>query len=158
MPDDVAAEKVHALEALGADVQRVRPASIVDKKQVLQILRFYPACMLIKLPPVCCKWKPSLALGYALNFRGQNLAKQRALDFGLHHDGQDGYQDKPHLIPTTSRSVVVTTSASEPLETTSLRDKEKIEHEPRGFFADQFEVGCPLNRMRTGAHKEPMYA
>ncbi|KAH7907414.1 tryptophan synthase beta subunit-like PLP-dependent enzyme [Hygrophoropsis aurantiaca] len=33
MPDDVAAEKVQALEALGADVQRVRPASIVDKKQ-----------------------------------------------------------------------------------------------------------------------------
>jgi cysteine synthase A len=34
MPDDVAQEKVDALQALGADVQRVRPASIVDKKQV----------------------------------------------------------------------------------------------------------------------------
>ncbi|KAG2338914.1 PALP-domain-containing protein [Suillus weaverae] len=34
MPDDVAREKVNALQALGADVQRVRPASIVDKKQV----------------------------------------------------------------------------------------------------------------------------
>lgn len=34
MPDDVAQEKVKALEALGAEVQRVRPASIVDKKQV----------------------------------------------------------------------------------------------------------------------------
>lgn len=34
MPDDVAEEKVKALSALGADVQRVRPASIVDKKQV----------------------------------------------------------------------------------------------------------------------------
>jgi cysteine synthase len=34
MPDDVAQEKVNALQALGADVQRVRPASIVDKKQV----------------------------------------------------------------------------------------------------------------------------
>jgi cysteine synthase len=33
MPDDVALEKVKALEALGADVERVRPASIVDKKQ-----------------------------------------------------------------------------------------------------------------------------
>ena len=33
MPDDVALEKVKALEALGAEVQRVRPASIVDKKQ-----------------------------------------------------------------------------------------------------------------------------
>ncbi|KAF8198071.1 PALP-domain-containing protein [Pholiota molesta] len=35
MPDDVAAEKVKALEALGATVEQVRPASIVDKKQNL---------------------------------------------------------------------------------------------------------------------------
>ncbi|EGO00397.1 hypothetical protein SERLA73DRAFT_53220 [Serpula lacrymans var. lacrymans S7.3] len=34
MPDDVAEEKVKALQALGADVQRVGPASIVDRKQV----------------------------------------------------------------------------------------------------------------------------
>ncbi|KAF7427906.1 hypothetical protein PC9H_007123 [Pleurotus ostreatus] len=33
MPDDVAEEKVKALHALGAEVERVRPASIVDKKQ-----------------------------------------------------------------------------------------------------------------------------
>lgn len=33
MPDDVAEEKVKALLALGADVERVRPASIVDKRQ-----------------------------------------------------------------------------------------------------------------------------
>ena len=33
MPDDVAAEKALALQALGADVEKVRPASIVDKKQ-----------------------------------------------------------------------------------------------------------------------------
>ena len=36
MPDDVALEKVKALEALGADVERVRPASIVDRKQASQ--------------------------------------------------------------------------------------------------------------------------
>ena len=34
MPDDVAEEKVKALIVLGADVERVRPASIVDNKQV----------------------------------------------------------------------------------------------------------------------------
>ena len=33
MPDDVADEKVTALLALGANVERVKPASIVDKKQ-----------------------------------------------------------------------------------------------------------------------------
>ena len=44
MPDDVAEEKVKALHALGADVLRVRPASIVDKKQVCPFLflRFVP--------------------------------------------------------------------------------------------------------------------
>ena len=41
MPDDVAEEKVKALLSLGADVERVRPASIVDKKQyVVRILPF----------------------------------------------------------------------------------------------------------------------
>ena len=34
MPDDVAEEKEKALLALGAHVEKVRPASIVDKKQV----------------------------------------------------------------------------------------------------------------------------
>ena len=34
MPDDVAEEKAKALLALGADIEKVRPASIVDKKQV----------------------------------------------------------------------------------------------------------------------------
>lgn len=38
MPDDVAEEKVKALMALGADVERVRPAGIVDKNQYVQNL------------------------------------------------------------------------------------------------------------------------
>ncbi|EIN11555.1 PALP-domain-containing protein [Punctularia strigosozonata HHB-11173 SS5] len=110
MPDDVAMEKVQALQALGADVERVRPASIVDKKQFV------------------------------------NLAKQRALDFGRHHH-KDDKEDRPHLIPTSSQSVIVTTSASPPLESVSLKDMEEVEHKPRGFFADQFE-----NRSNFDAH------
>ncbi|KAL4073777.1 tryptophan synthase beta subunit-like PLP-dependent enzyme [Scleroderma citrinum] len=39
MPDDVAEEKVKALQCLGAEVQRVRPASIIDKKQVGNMAR-----------------------------------------------------------------------------------------------------------------------
>ncbi|KAL0579050.1 Cysteine synthase 2 [Marasmius crinis-equi] len=39
MPDDVAQEKVKALLALGAEVERVRPASIVDKKQYVNLAR-----------------------------------------------------------------------------------------------------------------------
>ncbi|KAL7415472.1 tryptophan synthase beta subunit-like PLP-dependent enzyme [Mrakia frigida] len=39
MPDDVAVEKVHVLEALGAEVIRVRPASIVDQTQFVNLAR-----------------------------------------------------------------------------------------------------------------------
>ena len=46
MPDDVAEEKVKALLALGADVERVRPASIVDKKQVTSDRIFFVDCLL----------------------------------------------------------------------------------------------------------------
>ncbi|KAI9437686.1 PALP-domain-containing protein [Lactarius indigo] len=41
LPDDVSLEKVKALEVLGADVERVRPASIVDKKQYVNLARKY---------------------------------------------------------------------------------------------------------------------
>lgn len=34
MPDDIAIEKVNAMKCLGATVERVRPASIVDTKHV----------------------------------------------------------------------------------------------------------------------------
>ncbi|KAG6820804.1 hypothetical protein H0H93_011098 [Arthromyces matolae] len=39
MPDDVAREKVAALQALNATVEQVRPASIVDKKQYVNLAR-----------------------------------------------------------------------------------------------------------------------
>ncbi|KAF8893514.1 PALP-domain-containing protein [Infundibulicybe gibba] len=41
MPDDVAEEKVKALLALGASVERVRPTSIVDKKQYVNLAKLY---------------------------------------------------------------------------------------------------------------------
>ncbi|CAE6483988.1 unnamed protein product, partial [Rhizoctonia solani] len=40
MPDDVAAEKERALLSLGATVEKVRPASIVDKKQAKDSLSY----------------------------------------------------------------------------------------------------------------------
>jgi len=39
VPDDVSLEKVKALEVLGANVEIVRPASIVDKKQYVNLAR-----------------------------------------------------------------------------------------------------------------------
>lgn len=43
MPDDVAEEKAKALYALGAHIEKVRPASIVDKKQVRHASLYLPA-------------------------------------------------------------------------------------------------------------------
>jgi hypothetical protein len=40
MPDDIAEEKAKALLCLGAKVKKVRPASIVDKKQVREQIAF----------------------------------------------------------------------------------------------------------------------
>ena len=54
MPDDVAEEKVKALQSLGADVERVRPASIVDKKQVSKFSQITKSHLLIT-SPVCRK-------------------------------------------------------------------------------------------------------
>ncbi|EED85147.1 predicted protein [Postia placenta Mad-698-R] len=88
MPDDVAEEKVKTLLALGAQVERVRPASIVDKKQ--------------------------------------NLAKERAMSFGVEDSLSDhAANPRSHLLPTPSST------------------------KPRGFFADQFE-----NRSNFEAHFE----
>ncbi|KAJ1304859.1 hypothetical protein OPQ81_005993 [Rhizoctonia solani] len=63
MPDDVAAEKERALLALGATVEKVRPASIVDKKQV-SVSSF------------------SSLLCSSSGRQFVNLAKHRALEFG----------------------------------------------------------------------------
>lgn len=49
MPDDVAEEKVKAIKALGADVERVRPASIVDKKQVCVSIHIFKCAITLFL-------------------------------------------------------------------------------------------------------------
>lgn len=120
MPDDVAVEKVKTLEALGADIIRVRPASIVDKKQFV------------------------------------NLARKYATDFGRHPDppSMDGAKrghlptslERPHLLKTATDSVVVSTVADVDADgdgiVDDIKEKDRLRAEPRGFFADQFEVRC----------------
>ncbi|KAF7376604.1 PALP-domain-containing protein [Mycena sanguinolenta] len=66
VPDDMAAEKLHALRSLGADVEQVRPASIIDKKQAI-------------------RRKPSRRIHRVYRYHEsgitQNVARQRALAF-----------------------------------------------------------------------------
>jgi len=57
MPDDVAAEKSLTLKALGARVEKVRPASIVDQKQVINLSWSIGLHnVMTRTPPlVCCQ-------------------------------------------------------------------------------------------------------
>ncbi|KZP34447.1 PALP-domain-containing protein [Athelia psychrophila] len=110
MPDDVAEEKVKALLALGADVQRVRPASIVDKKQYVNIAR-----------------DAALAFGREIIVDDKSGAAG-----GVAGDAYD------YVLPTFGSSIVVST-ASSAVEPHTKRDDEDLRTRPRGFFADQFE-------------------
>ncbi|KAI0275635.1 PALP-domain-containing protein [Russula aff. rugulosa BPL654] len=124
MPDDVALEKVKALEALGADIERVRPASIVDKKQASQT------------PYV------NLAREYALHFTnsGTRGASKRSPSSNHVH---------PHIVKGTASSgaVVASLTLNGNGNGHASFDEEKSISHPRGFFADQFE-----NRSNFDAH------
>ncbi|KAI0065997.1 PALP-domain-containing protein [Artomyces pyxidatus] len=124
MPDDVAVEKVKALQALGADVKRVRPASIVDKKQYV-----------------------NLAREYALHFTSTNTHGSTASSLPPNHA-------HPFTLKHSASSVVVTTSENGndvPNGNGHAHDlfdeAEELRTKPRGFFADQFE-----NRSNFDAH------
>ncbi|GLB37783.1 putative PALP-domain-containing protein [Lyophyllum shimeji] len=114
MPDDVAEEKVKVLQALGAEVERVRPASIVDKKQYV------------------------------------NIARQRAKNFGrLDSIDESNAINRPHLIPSSTDSVLVSTTSSHVQFEDDPKENEEFLTKPRGYFADQFE-----NRSNFDAHFE----
>ncbi len=140
MPDDIAEEKVKALLALGADVERVRPASIVDKKQVRSSL------VIAYFPPhkyrlvVCCGYPRNFVSWRCFHpFLSQNLARQRAAHFGQNRDL------RPHIMRTSTSSIVVATTASEdllddPHGAFTIEEEAELRTRRRGFFADQFEV------------------
>ncbi|KAL9711519.1 Cysteine synthase 2 [Leucoagaricus gongylophorus] len=127
MPDDVAEEKVRALLALGAEVERVRPASIVDKKQVCATMIPQRESLQLFLP-VCCKPKQCYAVLPRVT-SPQNLARQRASTFTQKSDSSVGSYSH-----STPHSVVVTTTTNIDLDHNGAQTK------PRGYFADQFEA------------------
>ncbi|KAG9220387.1 hypothetical protein CCMSSC00406_0006652 [Pleurotus cornucopiae] len=131
MPDDVADEKVKALHALGAEVERVRPASIVDKKQASNFVRLYEGILDDSQP---------------------NLARRRAIEFGKQSsmDRVNSLTDNgsSHLLKSPS-SVVISTMSTHATSGADAdpRADEDIVSKPRGFFADQFE-----NKSNFDAH------
>ncbi|KAN0116367.1 PALP domain containing protein [Russula decolorans] len=127
MPDDIALEKVKVLEALGADIERVRPASIVDKKQYV-----------------------NLAREYALHFTnsGTRGASKRSPSSNHVH---------PHIVKETASSGAVVASVmvnGNGNGHASFDEEEKSRSHPRGFFADQFENHSNFDAHFTGTGPE----
>lgn len=144
MPDDVADEKLKALEALGATVEKVRPASIIDQKQVsharYDTLSY--SCLTTLSHPVRRKYLQLRSRNQS-QYSTQNLAKRRALEFGQSEIIQDPTDD-----------IVISTQASpNQLGRAASPSGIELESRPRGFFADQFEVhvlcSCPLPQIVT---------
>ncbi|KAI0246456.1 PALP-domain-containing protein [Lactifluus subvellereus] len=127
MPDDVALEKVKTLEALGADVERVRPASIVDKKQASLLATNAKRCYL------------------------RNLAREYALDFtsGNTHEAPEASllsdHFHSHILKKTTSSVAVSMAVAA---------NDEHHSRPRGFFADQFENRSNFDAHFTGTGPE----
>jgi len=109
IPDDVAEEKVTALQALGAEVQSVRPASIVDKKQYVNLAR-------------------QCAINFGQADLGGNI--DTPADPGLSHLLTSASSSV--LVSTTSSHV-------DPDSLNNPQDSEDFLTKPRGYFADQFE-------------------
>ncbi|PIL36040.1 hypothetical protein GSI_01700 [Ganoderma sinense ZZ0214-1] len=109
MPDDVAGEKVKALLALGAHVERVRPASIVDKKQFV-----------------------NLARERAKHF-GSEEAQDPAKASPTHRGHLIPTLSSSVIVTTTAEEALADGVLTSP------EDEKEFEIKPRGFFADQFE-------------------
>ncbi|KAI0745276.1 PALP-domain-containing protein [Earliella scabrosa] len=109
MPDDVAEEKVKALLALGAHVERVRPASIVDKKQVRDL---------------------NLARDRAKNFGSEPNPTHPS---GTHRGHLIPTASSSVVVTTTADEALADNMLMSPSEEREFAMK------PRGFFADQFE-------------------
>jgi len=127
MPDDVALEKVKALKALGADVERVRPASIVDKKQYV-----------------------NLAREYALHFTNSGTRGTSKRSHSSNHA-------HPQIVKGTVSSGAVVASAvlnGNGNGHASFDEEEKPCSHRRGFFADQFENRSNFDAHFTGTGPE----
>lgn len=134
MPDDVAQEKVNALRCLGAQVERVRPASIVDTKHV----RNRSPNVLHPLTEYlfCSMWYVSTHSDNRSKLKvTQNLARKAAEKFSI---SEVESPNSKHTL-TSSDSLLITTTHDITVNSTA-EENDQLQSEPRGFFADQFEV------------------
>ncbi|OCF30485.1 cysteine synthase A [Kwoniella heveanensis BCC8398] len=113
MPDDVAIEKVQVLEKLGAKVERVRPASIVDEKQNLARKRALEFGNTELVNP------PTPRAPIAVSTFAESSEVGHTADLS-----SPGTKDNSPILPNISLAQVL---------------RPALETKPRGFFADQFE-------------------
>ncbi|WVQ94515.1 hypothetical protein IAU59_001594 [Kwoniella sp. CBS 9459] len=111
MPDDVAIEKVQVLEKLGAKVERVRPASIVDEKQNLARKRALEFGNTELVNPPTPRAPIAVSTTAEPNEVGHNAAG-------------DLSPDNSPILPNAILPQIL---------------RPALETKPRGFFADQFE-------------------
>jgi hypothetical protein len=86
----------------------------------------------------------------------QNLARESAINFGRPSPGSSRastppegklptFLPRPNILKTGTESIVVTTTADVDPDGDGMvdtaKEKKAVRSEPRGFFADQFEVG-----------------
>lgn len=126
MPDDVAIEKVQVLEKLGAKVERVRPASIVDEKQFVNLAR-----------------QRALEFGQTDMTDGIEGRPTRGDDVVVTSTASP--DEVAHHGPPSSISTLSKLYDINPLKrprndrNLSALVNSHLELKPRGFFADQFE-------------------
>ncbi|PPQ87457.1 hypothetical protein CVT25_008193 [Psilocybe cyanescens] len=109
MPDDVAEEKVKALQALGAEVQKVRPASIVDKKQYV-----------------------NLAKQQASKFGQADIIDEKNLGLNVNHISHTFESPSTSILVSEAPRHVQ-------FEANEWNGISGDADQPRGYFADQFE-------------------
>ncbi|KAK4699599.1 hypothetical protein P7C70_g6663, partial [Phenoliferia sp. Uapishka_3] len=125
LPDDVAREKVQLLEALGAEVEKVRPVSIVDKRHYVNLARLRAAEFGKEFLSATTELAPSPPASPSLS--------------SPHTTTVDEISTPP---PQASLLVTSAPPPSSPLSNL-------FSDPPRGLFADQFE-----NLSNLAAHED----
>lgn len=138
LPDDVAAEKIQMLRVLGAEVEPVRPVSIVDRRHYVNLAR-----------------QRALEFG-----RGHDVVRSttsastpsatpRAVTPSLESDGVAGTRVQPDLLVTAG-----TPRSGRSADADAAADGGGYRDPPRGLFADQFENLSNLRAHSEGTAQE----
>ncbi|GAA5902067.1 hypothetical protein JCM6882_000182 [Rhodosporidiobolus microsporus] len=123
LPDDVAKEKIQMLRVLGAEVEPVRPVSIVDRRHYVNLAR-----------------QRALEFGKEtlVSTTSASSPSQTPRSVSPAPASTDDHP-APDLLITSAPAPTSSTRPSTPTNRTPPRDGDAYRDPPRGVFADQFE-------------------